>query len=60
MAQLVKRTHLPMQEMRVRSSGQEDSLKKETAAGSSILAWEIPQRSLVGYSPEGCKESNMT
>ena len=28
---------------------------------SSILAWEIHgQRSLVGYSPWGCKESDMT
>ena len=28
---------------------------------SSILAWRIHgQRSLVGYSPQGCKESDMT
>ena len=26
----------------------------------SILAWEIPQRSLVGYSLWGCKELDMT
>ena len=31
-----------MQEMQVRSLGQEDPLKKEMAAYSSILAWEIP------------------
>ena len=31
-----------MQETRVRSLGQEDLLEKETAAHSSILAWEIP------------------
>ena len=31
-----------MQEMRVRSLGQEDSLEKEMATHSSILAWEIP------------------
>ena len=37
-AQTVK--HLPA--MRVRSLGQEDSLKKEMATHSSILAWRIP------------------
>ena len=31
-----------MKEMQVRSLGQEDPLKKEMAAHSSILAWEIP------------------
>ena len=31
-----------MQETRVRSLGWEDSLEKEMAAHSSILAWEIP------------------
>ena len=31
-----------MQETRVRSLGQEDTLKKEMATHSSILAWEIP------------------
>ena len=31
------------------------------ATHSSILAWEIHgQRSLVGYSPQGCKESDVT
>ena len=45
-----------MQETQVRSLGQEDPLEKETAAHSSILVWEIPgQRSLVGYSPGGCR-----
>ena len=40
-AQLVK--NLPaMQETQVRSLGQEDSLEKEMATHSSILAWEIP------------------
>ena len=29
-------------EMQVQSLGQEDSLKEEMAAHSSILAWEIP------------------
>ena len=32
-----------MQEMWVRSLGQEDPLEKEMAIHSSILAWEIPQ-----------------
>ena len=31
-----------MQEMQVQSLGQEDSLEKEMATCSSILAWEIP------------------
>ena len=31
-----------MQEMRVRSLGQEDPLEKKMATHSSILAWEIP------------------
>jgi len=31
-----------MQEMQVRSLGQEDSLEEEMATHSSILAWEIP------------------
>ena len=31
-----------MQEMWVRSLGQEDSLEKELTTHSSILAWEIP------------------
>ena len=30
------------------------------ATHSSILGWEIPWRSLVGYSPWGCKESDIT
>ena len=32
-----------MQEMQVRSLGQEDPLEKEMAVHSSILAWRIPQ-----------------
>ena len=35
------RTHL--QETRVQSLGQEDSLEKEIATHSSTLAWEIPR-----------------
>ena len=32
----------------------------ERATHSSSLAWKIPWRSLVCYSPQGCKESDMT
>ena len=46
-----------LQETQVRSLGQEDPLGKGTATHTSILAWRIHgQRSLVGYSPWGCKE----
>ena len=38
-----ERIRLPMQEMQVRSLGQEDPLEKEMATHCSILAWEIPQ-----------------
>ena len=59
-AQTVKR--LPtVQETRVQSLGWEDPLEKEMATHSSILAWKIQgQRSLVGYSPWGRRESDMT
>ena len=59
-AQMVK--NLPaMQETWVQSLSWEDPLEKRMAIHSSILAWRIPgQRSLVGYSPGGCKESDMT
>ena len=37
------------------------SLEEGVATGSSILAWRIPmERSLEGYSPSGCKESDST
>ena len=50
-----------MQETWVRSLGKEDPLEKEMATHSSILAWRIHgQRSLVGYSPWGRKEWDMT
>ena len=47
-----------MQETGARSLGQEDPLEEEMATHSSILAWRIPQRSLVGYSSWGHKESD--
>ena len=50
-----QKIHLPMQDIQVQSLVQEDHLEKEMATHFSILAWEIPQRSLVGYSPWGCK-----
>ena len=43
------------------SLGWEDSLEKEMATHSSILAWRILfTESLVGYSPWGCKELDTT
>ena len=62
MAERVK--HLPvMWETQVQSLGQEDPLEKEMATHCSILAWRIQShgwRRLVGYSPQGRKESDMT
>ena len=50
-----------MQDTQIQSLGQEDPLEEETATQSSILAWRIHgQRSLVSYSPWGCKELNVT
>ena len=54
----------PLQEMQetwIRSLGQEDTLKKEM--GSTPVFWHGEshgQSSLAGYSPWGCKESDMT
>ena len=60
MAQRLK--HLPgMLETRVRSLGWEDPLEKETATTPILLPGEPHGgRSLVGYSPWGRKESDMT
>ena len=50
-----------MQETRVQSLAWKDPLEKEMARHSSILAWRIPwMRSLAGYSPWECKESDTT
>ena len=60
-AQMVK--HLPaVRETQVRFLSREDPLEKEMAIHSNNLAWKIPwtQRGLTGYSPWGCKESDMT
>ena len=60
MAQTVKRLPI-MWETQVRSLGQEDPLEKEMTTHSSTLAWKIPwMEELVGYSPQGRKESDMT
>ena len=54
-AQVVKNPHA-MWETGVQFLGQEDPLEKEMAAHSSILPGESHgQRSLVGYSPLGCR-----
>ena len=50
-----------MQETQVQSLGWEDPLEKEMATPSSTLAQKFHgQRSLVGYSPWGCKELDTT
>ena len=60
MAQTLKR--LPaMRETLVRFLGREDPLEKEMAIHSSTLAGKSHgQRSLIGYSPWGHKESETT
>ena len=49
-------------EMQVLSLGGDDPLEKKVAIHSSVLAWRIShgQRSLAGYSPWGCTESDTT
>ena len=50
-----------MQEILIQSLGWEDPLKKEMASHTSILTWgNHGERSLLGYSPWGGKESDMT
>ena len=57
-AQMVK--NLPAMTW-IRSLDGEDPLEKGMAIHSSILAWRINgQRNLVGYSLQGCKESDPT
>ena len=49
------------EETQVQTLGGEDPLKEERAIHSCILVWEVPcMRSLVGYSPWSCKESDTT
>ena len=48
-------------EMQIPSLDHEDPLEEEMATHSSILIWKIHgQKSLVGYSPRGCKELDTT
>ena len=49
-----------MEETQVPSLGGEDLLEKEMATHSSILGKSHGRRSLVGYSPQGRKESDTT
>ena len=59
-AQMEKRLHT-MQETWVQSLGQEDPLEKEMANHSVLLPGKsYGWRSLVGYSPWGLKELDMT
>ena len=52
--------NLPATARDMRDLGWEDPLEEGMATHSSILAWRIHgQRSLVSYSPQGLKESNM-
>ena len=47
-----------MQETQVRSLGREDSLEKEMATHSSILAWKIPwTEETGGLQPVGSQEN---
>ena len=59
-AHMVK--NLPaVQEPWVWSLGWEDPLESGMATHSSILAWRVPRtEGLVGYSPRGHRESEMT
>ena len=60
MAQTVKRLSM-MWETQVRSLGWEDPLEKEMAIHSHTIPGKSQgQRSLVDYSPWGCKELDMT
>ena len=51
-----------MKETQVLSLGWEDLLEKEMATHSRILVWGHPmdRGARAGYSPMGCKESDMT
>ena len=50
-----------IQEMRIRSLGQEDPLEKDIAPHSSIPAWRSPRTEEPGsYSPQAHKEADVT
>ena len=49
------------QETWVQSLGQEDPLEESMASHSRIPAWRIQwTEKLAGYSPQGCKEADVT
>ena len=52
------RTHLPVQEIRVWSRGQEDPLEKGMATHSSIFTWRIPWTEEPGGSQKSCTRLN--
>ena len=53
--------NLPIMQMWVQSLGWEDSLQKEMATQSSILAWEIPwTKDPGGLQSMGSQESDTT
>ena len=55
-----QRIRLPMQEMWIRSLGQEDLLEKEMATHCSILGWEIPWTvALLAWEPEGLQSMEL-
>ena len=55
------RIRLPIQQMQVQSLGQEDPLEEDNSNSFQYSCLGNPrQRSLVGYSLWGCKESNTT
>ena len=49
-----------MQDTWVQPLSWEDPLEESMATHSSILAWRIPRKSLVGYNPRGYKELDTT
>ena len=51
-----------MSEKPFQSPSQEDPLEKGMAAHSITLAWRLPrtEETVVGFSPQGCKESDTT
>ena len=53
---------MQMSEMRFQFPSQEDPLEKGMAAHSITLAWRLPrtEETAVGFSPQGCQESDTT
>ena len=53
-----ERKHLPMQETRIQSLGQDDPLEKEMATHSSIPVWNIPWTEESGRLQSMASQSN--